>query len=99
MHVAPEAGALLAHDEQYLRVRLEAHEAVHDVHARALERARPLDVALLVEPGLELDQRRHFLAELGGALERSHERRLTAGAVERLLDREYVRVFGGLPQE
>jgi hypothetical protein len=37
-------------------VRLERREAVHHVHAGALQRARPADVAGLVEARLELDE-------------------------------------------
>ena len=71
-------------------MRLQAEEAVDDVHAALLERARPLDVALLVEARLELDDRRHLLAVLGGARERLDDRRVAARAVERLLDGEHV---------
>ena len=37
-------------------------EAVHDVHARLFEHAGPFDVRLLVEAGLELDERHDLLA-------------------------------------
>src|SRR4051812_36714965 len=49
VHVTAEAAALASDDEQALRVRLQAEEAVDDVDARLLERARPDDVRLLVE--------------------------------------------------
>ena len=50
--VAADAAVLAAHDERALGVRLERGEAVHDVHAGALERACPADVARLVERAL-----------------------------------------------
>src|SRR6266851_1866923 len=50
--------------------RLQAHDAVHDVHACLLECARPSDVVLLVHPRLEFDQRRDLLAVLRRAGER-----------------------------
>ena len=71
-------------------------EAVHDVHAGALERARPADVALLVEARLELDQDDGLLALLGGADQARHDRRVARRAVDRVLDREHVRVVDGL---
>ena len=50
-----------------LRVGLQADDAVHDVGARLLEGLGPLDVALLVEPRRELDERHHLLAGVGRA--------------------------------
>jgi len=38
------------------------------VHARLLKFARPPDVGLLIEAGLDLDHRHHLLAGLGGAI-------------------------------
>jgi hypothetical protein len=60
----------------------------------------PFDVGLLVEPGLELHQGDDLLARLGRGHQRAHERALLArGAVDRLLDREHVRVTGRLVDE
>ena len=64
VRVAPQPVALAADDERRLRVDLQIGEAVDDVHARLLERTRPLDVALLVEAGLELDDADALLAVL-----------------------------------
>ncbi len=99
VHVAADAAALAPHDERALGVRLERREAVHHVHARALERARPADVAGLVEARLELDQHDRLLALLGRAHERRHHRRVARGAVDRVLDGEHVRVVDGLLDE
>jgi hypothetical protein len=69
-------------------------------HAGLLELARVGDVRLLVEPGLELDQRHDLLAELRGADQRADDRALLRrGAVHRLLDREDGRIVGGLLDE
>ena len=54
--------AFLTHDQRGLGVDLQAQQAVDDVYAFALQRSRPLDVALLVEARLELDQRGDLLA-------------------------------------
>ena len=65
--VAAELVLFAPHDERGFGVRLQAEKAVDDVNAGLLERARPLDVALLVEARLELDDGRHLLAVLGRA--------------------------------
>ncbi len=97
--VAAHPVALAPHDQAELGVRLQAREAVDDVGAGALQGARPLDVALLVEAGLHLDQADGLLALLGGAHERRDDRRVAAGAVDGLLDGEDVRVLDGLLHE
>jgi hypothetical protein len=80
-------------------VGLEAEQAVHHVHARALESSCPADVALFVEARLELDEGRDLLTQLGGALQRAHQGRLSAGTIQRLLDRDHTRVLRRLGQE
>src|SRR5262245_390971 len=99
MHVSTEAPALTPDDEKTLRMRLEAEKAVHDVNAALLERTRPDDVRLFVEARLELDDRCDLFSELGGASERLHDLRVAACAVERLLDREDIRIVGSSRQE
>ena len=74
-------------------------KAVHHLHAGAFEVARPADIGFLVEPRLQLDQRGHRFAGLGGFGERAHDRRVVRGAVERLLDGDDVGIAGGLLQE
>ena len=61
--------------------------------------ARPQQILLLVEARLQLDHRGDRLAGLGGGDQRVDDRRLLAGAVERLLDRDDVGVLGRLAQE
>ena len=98
--VAADAVGLLADDEEHLGVRLQADEAVHHVHARFFEHAGPFDVGLFVEARLQLDERDDLLALLGGLDQRAHDRALgPGGAVDRLLDREHVRVGGRLLDE
>ena len=80
-------------------MRLQVDEAVHHLHAGPLQVARPADVALLVEARLELDQGRHRLAGLGRLDQCRHDRAAVAGAVERLLDRDHVRVARRLLHE
>ena len=90
---------LVAHHHRQLAVRLEPDQAVDDVAAGLLELAGPADVGLLVEAGLDLDDHQHLLAGLGGVDEGVDDRGVARGAVERLLDRQHVRVGGGLLDE
>ena len=90
---------LVAHHHRQLAVGLQADQAVDHVAAGVLELAGPADVGLLVEAGLDLDDHQHLLAGLGGVDERVDDRRVARGAVERLLDREHVRVGGRLLDE
>ena len=73
-------------------MRLEPHEAVDDVHARALQRPGPADVGPLVEAGLDLDHGDDLLAGLGGVDEGLDDRGVAGRPVQRLLDREDLRV-------
>ena len=65
MSVAAELVSLATDDERHLRVDLQVGEPVGDVDACLLELPRPLDVAELVEPRLELDEAYRLLAFLG----------------------------------
>jgi len=64
------------------------------VNAGVLELARPDDVVLLVETGLQLDQRCDLLGRSRALLQVTHHRRVGAHAIERLLDRDDVGIFG-----
>ncbi len=98
--VTADAVRLLAHDQQDLGVGLEADEAVHHVRARLFQHSGSLDVGLLVEARLELYERDDLLAGLRRLGERRDDARLVAaGAVQRLLDREDVRITGRLVDE
>ena len=99
MDVAADAVVLAAHDQRRLAVGLQADHAVDDVDAGLLQRAGLDDVVLLVEPGLELDQGRDLLAVLGGAGQGVDDRVVVGGPVERLLDRQDLRVVGRLLDE
>ena len=97
--VTAKAVTLAADDERHLRVHLQIGEAVDDVHARLLERARPLDVAVLVEASLQLDEADALLAVLGALDQRRHERAVATRAVHRGLHRDHVRIGrGGLDE-
>ncbi len=97
--VAAQPGSLAADDERRLGMGLESDEAVHDVRAGPFQLARPDDVRLLVEAGLDLDQDHDLLAALGCPDERLDDRRIAGRAVQRHLDRQDVRVVGRLGDE
>ena len=77
-------------------MRLEAGHAVDHVDAGVFQPPRPVDVPPFVEAGLQLHQGRDLLAVLGGPGQGADDRRIAAGAIERLLDGQHVRVFGRL---
>jgi len=97
--VAAQLVAVVANDHRELAVGLEPDEPVDDVAAGLLELAGPVDVGLLVEPGLDLDDREHLLALLRRGHEGVDDGGVATGAVEGLLDREDLRVGRGLLQE
>lgn len=74
-------------------------EAVDDVDAGGFELFGPVDVLLFVKAGLELHDGRYLLAEAAGFEKASHDGRIAAAAVKRLLDGDDVRVGCGLLQE
>ena len=97
--VAADAVGLVADHHRELAVGLQPDLAVDDVAAGLLELAGPADVGRLVEARLDLDQRQHLLARLGGVDEGVDDRGVAGRAVERLLDGQHVRVGGGLLEE
>ena len=93
--VAAQAARLAPDDERHLGVDLHVGEAVHDVHARLLELARPLDVPPLVEARLQLDEADGLLAVLGAVDQGRDERAVVGGAVDGRLHRDHVGVVRG----
>ena len=95
MGVAARDAVGIAADEQgEFAVGFEADEAVKDLDAGVFEIARPADVRGFVEASFELDDGGDFFSRSGGD-EGRHDERVLAGAVEGLLDRENIVVFGG----
>ena len=99
MAIGDELAPLAPHDLAELGVGLELDEAVDHLDARAFEIARPFDVGLLVEAGLQLDHDGDRLAGLGRVLQRLDDRRALRCAVERPFDRHDVGIGGRLFQE
>ena len=99
MAITPQPLALAPHDQQQLRVRLVAHDAVDDVRTRLLEPHRQVDVGGFVEARAQLDDGGDLLAGPGRVDQRLHERRFRRSAVEGLLDGQHVRVLRRLLEE
>ena len=99
MRVRAEPGLLLPHDERNLGVRLVANNAIRDVHTGVFEFACPHNVASLVEARAKLDEHRNLLAAFSRANQTRNKRRVTAGAIQRLLDGDDLRINGGLLDE
>ena len=91
--------ALAPQQQRELRVRLQAEHAVDDLRARVLELLGPVDVRFLVEARHQLDDDRHFLAAPRRLDQRLHQHRVDARAVDRLLDRDDVRIVGRAADE
>jgi len=90
--VGAQGLALAADHQAQLGVGLVLDEAEHHVHARPLQVLGPAQVVLLVEARLDLDQGGDVLAVLGRLDQGRDDRAVLAGAVERLLDRQHMRV-------
>ena len=93
--VTPHQVALAANDQSYFRVHLQAHQPVDHVHAFALQRTRPLDVALFVEAGFQFHHHRDLLAFFVRFEQGLNHRRVAAHAIQRHLDGQHVRVVRG----
>ena len=90
VRVTTQRVALAAHYQRHLRVDLQIGEPVRHMDARLLEGSRPLDVAQLVEAGLELDEAHRLLSLLCALDERADEDAVVASAVHGRLHRDDV---------
>ena len=99
MAVAAESGAFLTNDQGELAVGLEANDSVNHVNTRRLELASPSDVVLLIESGFDFNQSQNLLAGLCGINQRINNWRVTAGAIESLLDGQNLRISSSLLQK
>ena len=99
MTVVAQHAVFVSHHEGELAVRLQADEAVHNMHASLLQLARPGDVGFLVEARLNFDEREHLFTRLGRVDQCFDDGTVARRAVQRLLDREHVRVGRGLLKE
>src|SRR5262252_5388297 len=99
MHVGAQEVPLAARYQRNLRVGLQIDKSEDDLRPRLLQPPGPANVAFLVKPRLQLDQRRDGFPRFGGIDKGRYDWRVFRGAVQRLLDRDDVRIIGRLPQE
>src|SRR2546422_1584299 len=94
MDVAANAVLLTANHQSHLAMRLQADEAEDHMNPGFFQLPRPDDVALLVQPCLELDERGDLLAVVRSPLQSANNGRIAAGAIEGLLDGQDTFVVG-----
>ena len=97
--VAAQVAGLAADDHADLGVGLEALHAIDDLRAGALEFVGAVEVAGLVEAGLEFDEHGDVLAVFRGLDEGVDDAGLAGGAIEHLLDGDDVGIDRGLLDE
>ncbi len=97
--IAAQHLVLAAHDHDELCVRLETEDTVHHVRARLLQLGRDVDVRLFVESGAQFDDHGDVLARERRVRERPDDARIAARSIQRLLDREHLRIRGRLLDE
>src|SRR6516162_7439198 len=65
MRVTAEPGRLLTHDQRRLGMRLQPAHPEDDMRASPFQLSGPVQVALLIEPCLELNDTRHLFTRFG----------------------------------
>src|SRR5215510_10992657 len=65
VRVTPEPGRLLAHDQRRLGMRLQAAHPKDDMRTSLFQLSSPVQVALLIETGLELNDTCHLFTRFG----------------------------------
>src|SRR5580698_5292691 len=91
---ADRAVLFAAGDQRELAMRFQADDAVEHLHAGFLQITRPANIRRLVKSSFQFDDDGHFFFGRG-IDQRADDRRIFAGAVERLLDGKYVWIFRG----
>ena len=99
MDVAANPVPAAPYDQAHLRVGLVPANPVDDVRPHLLEALSPANVGLLIEAGGQLEENRDLLSGVGGASQSPDDRRVTAGPIQGLLDRQHVGVRRSLADE
>src|ERR1700704_4368526 len=94
MDILPKAIGIASYHEQRLAVRFQSDHAIDDVRARFLELTSPANVGSLIEARAQFHQSGDLLAIIGGLDQRLNYGRITAGAIERNLERQHLRIGG-----
>src|SRR4029077_9753934 len=99
MGVAADSILFSTHDKSEFSVGLQAHDPVNHVNSGLLQGSRPLDIRRLVEARLQLNDDCNLLTTFSRLGKRSHNRGISTGAIECLLDRQNVRILSCLLNE
>ena len=75
------------------------HEPIHRLHAGGFQFACERDVAFFIKTRLQLNNAGDAFAGLGGFNKRLGNRAVARSTIQRLLDRDHIRITRGLPQE
>ena len=97
--VTTNALALTANDEHGLGVGLQTCDPINHIHPSLAHHAGPLNIRRLVKTGLQLDDGCDLLAISRSGNEGLNDRGIRTRAIERLLDRQDVRVLRSLNEK
>src|SRR6266480_1313253 len=92
MDILPEAIGIASYHQQRFAVRFQPHHAIDDMGARFLELSGPANIGGLIEARAQFHQSGDLLAVVGGLDQRLNYGRITAGAIERNLERQNLRI-------
>ena len=92
MDVVPQAIAVPPDNEERLAMRLQSDDAINDVGAGFLERARPLNIDRFIETRAQFHDRGDLFARVRRFDERFHNRRITARPIQGHLECEHLRI-------
>src|SRR4029077_20275090 len=99
MDILPEAIGIASYHEQRFAVRFQSDHAIDNVRARFFQLTSPANIGGLVEAGAQFHHSSDLLAVIGGLDQRLNYGRTTAGAIERNLERQNLRIGGGTLDE
>ena len=99
MPISPQKSPFTACDQQHFGVRLEPDNAVHHLHTNRFKLFGPVDVGLFVKTRFQLHHGRDFLATANGLAQQIHHGRVATSPINRLLDRQHIRVHDGFAQK
>src|SRR5206468_2841745 len=92
MDILPEAIGIASYYEQRFAVRFQSDHAIDDVGPGFLELPGPANIGGFIEPRAQFHQSGDLLAVVGGLDQRLDDGRITAGAIERNLERQNLRI-------
>src|SRR5205823_6421153 len=95
MDILPEAIGIASYHEQRFAVRFQSDHAIDNVRARFFQLTSPANISGLIKAGAQFDQSGDLFAIIGSLDQRLDYGRITAGAIERNLDRQNLRIGGG----